>query len=480
MSVSQTLDRVPTGRRASRAAFLRGLIVPLSLVMVTASIVLAAFVSWAMWQVMPYGLPTPLESHMRLGAAAALIVLIASVLRGQHRVAFYTDGENTVRSSAQIWNLSIFVLFAMMFLTRRIDDLSRGVFVLFYLSGFAALWGARRLAGELVVLASRRGLLVAPRIMIVGTEAGIRGFLQRHQPWNAGLQVVGTVSVAPVGAGAPRQDVSEFHRAIELARTLDIDDVYVAVPWSETETIDLCVEAFLNTPVAIHLAPERVLDRFDQVAIARVGTMASLELTRPMSPEAVLLKRAIDVAAAAAGLIALLPLFSAVALLIKLDSPGPVLFLQSRYGFNQRRFSIFKFRTMTTFADAGSVPQAGRDDPRITRMGRWLRRTNIDELPQLLNVLIGQMSLVGPRPHAVPHNRAFERRIALYARRHNVRPGITGWAQVHGLRGETDTDEKMARRVEHDLFYIDNWSLLLDLRIILKTLFSPAAYRNAY
>jgi lipopolysaccharide/colanic/teichoic acid biosynthesis glycosyltransferase len=116
----------------------------------------------------------------------------------------------------------------------------------------------------------------------------------------------------------------------------------------------------------------------------------------------------------------------------------------------------------------------------VTRIGRFLRRSNIDELPQLLNVVMGQMSLVGPRPHAVPHNRDWERKIALYARRHNVRPGITGWAQVNGLRGETDTDEKMHRRVEHDLFYIDNWSMLFDLRIIVRTVLSPRAYRNAH
>jgi lipopolysaccharide/colanic/teichoic acid biosynthesis glycosyltransferase len=167
-------------------------------------------------------------------------------------------------------------------------------------------------------------------------------------------------------------------------------------------------------------------------------------------------------------------------LLIRLDSPGPIFFLQRRYGFNQREFRIVKFRTMTTLDDGGEIRQAARGDPRITRVGRWLRRWNIDEIPQLFNVLMGDMSLVGPRPHALAHNRDYERRISLYARRHNVKPGITGWAQIHGFRGQTDTDDKMRQRVEHDLYYIDNWSIWLDLRILAQTVLTPTAYRNAH
>jgi len=179
-------------------------------------------------------------------------------------------------------------------------------------------------------------------------------------------------------------------------------------------------------------------------------------------------------------LLAFTPLLVVVAALIRLDSPGPVFFLQRRFGFNQQPFRIFKFRTMRTLDDGAVVPQAQRDDPRLTRIGRWLRRWNIDEIPQLFNVLIGDMSLVGPRPHALSHDREYEQRIALYARRHNVKPGITGWAQINGFRGAIDTEDKMRQRVEHDLFYIDNWSLWLDLKIIVRTVLSPTAYTNAY
>ncbi|MBV9244967.1 MAG: sugar transferase, partial [Methylobacteriaceae bacterium] len=148
--------------------------------------------------------------------------------------------------------------------------------------------------------------------------------------------------------------------------------------------------------------------------------------------------------------------------------------------FNQQSFRIVKFRSMITSEDGADVRQAVRNDSRITRVGAFMRRWNIDELPQLINVLKGDMSLVGPRPHALAHNQHYERKIALYARRHNVRPGITGWAQVNGFRGETATEDRMRSRIEHDLYYIDNWSLWLDLRILALTLLSPKAFRNAY
>jgi len=190
-------------------------------------------------------------------------------------------------------------------------------------------------------------------------------------------------------------------------------------------------------------------------------------------------KRLVDFIGAFIGLVLLSPLFLVVALLIRLDSSGPALFRQNRYGFNQQPFRIWKFRTMRTQDDGPVVQQASREDARVTRVGRYLRKLNIDELPQLINVLAGQMSLVGPRPHAIAHNRFYEGKIDLYARRHNVLPGITGWAQVNGLRGATD-DAAMEKRVEYDLYYLDNWSLSFDLAILFLTIFSKRSYRNAF
>ena len=237
----------------------------------------------------------------------------------------------------------------------------------------------------------------------------------------------------------------------------------------------------MTLPVEIHIGPEPILYRFEEVNLSKLGPMTSLQLTRrPLTRLEIARKQVFDLAAAAVALIALTPVLVAVAVLIWLDSPGPIFFVQRRYGFNQEPFRIIKFRTMRTLDDGPVVAQATRDDPRLTRIGGFLRRWNIDEIPQLFNVLTGDMSLVGPRPHALSHDHEYEQRISLYARRHNVKPGITGWAQIHGLRGEIDSDEKMRKRIEHDLFYIDNWSLWLDLKILFRTVFSAAGYRNAH
>lgn len=428
----------------------------------------------------------PTSGDLRLGIvaglSAGLLAMLFTVLPTGR-----VDGADLARDTsfgrtARIWHASVLALLALAVLTRSADALPPAATILFYVSGFAALWAARHATTQAVRVAGRLRRVPAQRIVIVGTEPAIQDFTRRYRPRTLGLEIVGSYALTPLSGGgeeARARLAAELRPALEIARDLAPDDVYMALPWSETDTIDLCVEAFLTMPVAIHLAPERVLDRFEGVAIARRGGMASLELTRPMPPAAALAKRVLDLAAALATLVILSPLLVVVAALIKLDTPGPVLFRQTRYGYNQRPFRIFKFRSMTTYQDGGPVPQARAGDARITRVGRVLRRSNIDELPQLLNVLLGQMSLVGPRPHAVSHNLAYERRIALYARRHNVKPGITGWAQVHGLRGETDTDDKMRRRIAFDLFYIDHWSFGLDLLILLRTVFSSQAYRNA-
>jgi putative colanic acid biosynthesis UDP-glucose lipid carrier transferase len=181
---------------------------------------------------------------------------------------------------------------------------------------------------------------------------------------------------------------------------------------------------------------------------------------------------------AAAGLIALAPVLILIAIAIKIDSPGPVFFRQRRYGQNNRIFRIFKFRTMTVTEDGPVVVQATREDARVTRIGRFLRGSSLDEIPQLINVLLGDMSIVGPRPHALAHDEDFDSRLDLFSRRRRVRPGITGWAQVNGFRGETRTLESIEGRMQHDLYYIDNWSIWLDLEIVARTIlvFSRKAY----
>jgi putative colanic acid biosynthesis UDP-glucose lipid carrier transferase len=192
------------------------------------------------------------------------------------------------------------------------------------------------------------------------------------------------------------------------------------------------------------------------------------------------LKRTTDVALAGLALLGAAPLMVAIALAVKLSSRGPVLFRQRRYGLNGEQINVYKFRSMTVCEDGAVVTQATRNDCRITPLGRFLRRTSLDELPQLLNVLQGKMSLVGPRPHAIAHNEMYRKLISGYMIRHKVRPGITGWAQVNGLRGETDTVEKMSARVKFDIDYLNSWSPWLDLKILLRTVMLVVRDDRAY
>ena len=191
-------------------------------------------------------------------------------------------------------------------------------------------------------------------------------------------------------------------------------------------------------------------------------------------------KRAFDILASGGALLVLSPVLLGIWLAVRLESPGPGLFRQRRGGYQGRPFYILKFRTMKTHQEHGKVTQATRNDPRITSIGRFLRRTSLDELPQFINVLLGDMSVVGPRPHALQHNELYKDLLKMYMLRHRVKPGITGWAQIHGHRGETDTVDKMEKRVQFDLHYIQNWSLWMDIRIIVWTAFKGWTGNNAY
>jgi Undecaprenyl-phosphate glucose phosphotransferase len=441
-----------------------------------AAIVLSGLATALVYHGALYGDAADLDFYLRVGFVIAFFFVIPNIYRNEYSISNYLSLKDRLGRSLVLWNVAFVSALALGFVTKTTEIFSRGSIVLFYVVG----WGVVVLVRAIMVAGVRRnssqGAVSAPRVFLVGFEEQVAAFSRLYQPWNVGVHVVAAVILRR----SEETLEDDLALASASARMLRPDDVFLLVPWSEKATIDACLDAFLQVPASIHLGPERVLDRFMDAHISKIGPIASLQLVRrPLSTTEIVVKRLFDVAVAAAALILLSPLFLAVAVLIKLDSPGPVLFLQRRYGFNQASFRIVKFRSMKVLEDGGVIRQAARDDVRITRVGRWLRRWNLDELPQLLNVLSGDMSLVGPRPHALAHNQLYDRKIALYARRHNVRPGITGWAQVNGFRGETSTDDMMRSRVEHDLYYIDNWSLWLDLRILALTLFSPKAYRNA-
>jgi len=269
---------------------------------------------------------------------------------------------------------------------------------------------------------------------------------------------------------------------IEAARQAKIDDVVIAMPWNAESQVNEMVQTLKELPVNVFISTDLV--GFQLAFRPVLGSFRELPMfevvQRPISGWSYLIKRAEDYVLATVALVLFSPLLLVVAAAIRIDSPGPVLFRQPRLGFNNQRFDIFKFRSMHhTPVPEGQVRQATRNDPRITAVGRFIRRTSIDELPQLLNVLNGTMSLVGPRPHALSHNEDFARQVRGYFARHRVKPGMTGWAQVNGLRGEIKTVEKLQARTEHDLYYAENWSLLFDLRILVMSLWVVVMQKNA-
>ncbi len=414
------------------------------------------------------------------------IFFFTNLLQRRYRLTRYLTFKGQMVDAFNAWNVTIVAFIAIGFLGKIGDNYSRAVVILTYLTGIPLITLARWWLVKLISVASKTGLIAAQRVLLIGREADVAMFMNRHQPWNTALIVQDMVILHQATGNAPPAEAharlqADLAVAVASARHNRPDGVMIVLPWSEREQIELCINAFMNLPVSINLAPDKVLDRFDNPRIIRIGSIATLELAQPpLSLPQIVVKRLFDLAGAALLLLILAPLFAVVAVLIKLDSKGPVLFRQRRYGFNQQPFRILKFRSMTCMDDGDVVRQAQKGDPRITRVGAWLRRYNLDELPQLMNVLQGHMSLVGPRPHAVAHDHEFEQKIGLYARRHNVRPGITGWAQVHGLRGETDTDDKMAKRVSFDLWYIDNWNVWLDIIIMLRTVLTKKAFSNAH
>jgi putative colanic acid biosysnthesis UDP-glucose lipid carrier transferase len=260
-----------------------------------------------------------------------------------------------------------------------------------------------------------------------------------------------------------------------------VDVIFIALPMRQVQRVMDLLEELRDTTASIYFVPDIFVMDLIQARTTELEGMPVVAMCEtPFQGTRGVVKRIMDVVISSLALVLLSPFLLIVALLVKLTSPGPVIFRQRRYGLDGQIIDVFKFRTMTVAQDGSDVPQATRDDIRVTPVGRWLRRYSVDELPQLLNVLLGDMSLVGPRPHAVAHNEQYRRLIKGYMVRHKVPPGITGLAQVNGCRGETSQLEDMQRRIEYDLEYLRHWSPTLDLRIIFQTVFRVFSDRKAY
>lgn len=295
----------------------------------------------------------------------------------------------------------------------------------------------------------------------------VRGFFEdRSEPRNP-------AGASPLLGGV--QDVAAY------ARKNNIQMIFISLPMSAQPRIRTLLDDLHDATASVYFIPDVYIFDLMQARFDNVGGVPVVAICEsPFSGVDTVVKNTSDFVLASLILILLLPLMLAIALAVKLTSPGPAIFKQRRYGLNGEEIIVYKFRSMRVSEDGPQITQAQKNDPRITRIGAFLRRTSLDELPQFINVLQGRMSIVGPRPHAVAHNELYRKLIKGYMLRHKVKPGITGWAQVNGLRGETEVLEKMQARIEYDLEYMQNWSIWLDLWIIMRTIGVVLRRDNAY
>ena len=476
---------VPGGRAAPRGDDEQsGLRRPSTL---AATVVLAAAVVQAVLQSVIFFVgdasePRSLITALAYGAAAGLLFFALKrfifLKLPRHVGSFQPSFVASLQTLAVI--AMAYVMLA--FLSDRIEALPRDLFVRSFELAllFAALidLGAARLLGSGRVGSAN---LFAYRVAVVGCGELVDAAIIDMGQGDGDLpRIVTTVRLDP--AAVLREADGALASVVEMTRAKMVDEVVIAFPWSEERAIRRVVGRLAPFAAGLSLYPDRLVSALGAMIVGASG-LGSMTLLRPsIDPWAAAAKIVFDRATALVLLALTAPLLGVLAVAIKLDSPGPVFFRQPRHGLNDDIFMIWKFRTMRHQPSGleGIYRQARKGDDRVTRVGRLLRMTSLDELPQLVNVALGQMSLVGPRPHPLPLDELFVERIAFYAARYRVRPGITGLAQISGYRGETDSDEKMAGRIRHDLTYIRSWSLLLDLKILALTPFKGFIHPNAY
>jgi Undecaprenyl-phosphate glucose phosphotransferase len=423
----------------------------------------------------------PIEQYVPAALLIAFLVLLTALgfkhyvgIQAKSRDRFMWSGIGAVA-------LAFSLFLSLLFVLKIADWYSRGTFFFQFIGTGVAVLIARASTHTRIRRAIRSGAVEARRAVFVGDPTKNRDILNNLRQF--GIRAMATLPLPHVhgntvpGVGVFSQNVRKF---VDKCRAFKPDDIIFLAAPSDLPRIACVADALSELPVTVHMIPMGASDLWGSSKVVNFGGIVTVQVLHPpLSAFDLVAKRAFDICIASLTLLVCSPFLLVVALAIKLDSRGPAFFRQTRHGYNNEVIRVLKFRSMTTTEDGRHFKQAVKNDPRVTRVGRILRRTNIDELPQLVNVLLGEMSIVGPRPHPIALNEAFAERISPLSRRHKVKPGITGWAQVNGYRGETDTDEKMRRRIECDLFYIDNWSFLLDIKIILLTLFSKRAYTNA-
>ncbi len=421
-----------------------------------------------------------------VGSAIAIAALFSAFAQSAdlYRPSNLLQIWRQIRRAATTWIMAFACAAAIAFVLKIGAMFSRGATLTFFCGGFLCLVGFRVALARMLASIIATGALARKRVALVGMvdhlkENGSVAAMERY-----GYSILNTFALPETGGsatGLKHAIAGRMREVITYAQSANIDEIILVLPWSDTNLVDEVVAALTVLPIPVKLMPDVAISRLLARPLYELGPTKVVEIQRaPLGPIQRRLKQALDQCVAAACLFLLFPLFGVVALAIRLETPGPAFFLQSRVGFNGRRFRIFKFRTMSAMDDGAVVRQAQRNDLRVTGLGRLLRKLSIDELPQLLNVLRGDMSLVGPRPHALAHDDEYDRLINTYAMRRKMKPGITGWAQVNGCRGETPDVGSMRRRIDHDIWYIEYWSVWLDIRILLMTFVQVMRPKDVY
>jgi len=472
------LDELPLERRKWPIHY--DSVEPLAVVADLVTITLASVVSGFSYQLYKTG--TSGDIGQSVGSAILVSALFISVMkiRGMYRPTELLILRNQIRGVCLAWTSVLLLLAGTVFALKIGSELSRGTSLLFAAFGLVALILHRSVAKDLLTKALAARKFSGRNIVLITDHSQLGDASLSQTLTDLGFCIAGHFILPPPNANSGHRE-RVTTKVIEHIRGSDVEEIIVGADLNRWSELRAFVAELRVVPFPISLVPVGAASEILRRPSRELGSAICVELQRgPLSAVERAAKRCTDVMFAGIALIALLPLLAIVAFAIKLDSPGPVLFRQTRCGFNGRTFGIYKFRTMLVMEDGPSIVQARAVDCRVTRIGKWLRRTSIDELPQLLNVLDGSMSLVGPRPHAVAHDSQFDKVVLNYAFRRRVKPGLTGWAQVHGCRGPTPTTALIERRVEYDLWYIDNWSLRLDLAILLQTPIEVLRGRNAY
>ncbi|MEP9357054.1 undecaprenyl-phosphate glucose phosphotransferase [Xanthobacter sp. KR7-65] len=420
-----------------------------------------------------------------IGVLAAVAFVLIATSQGLYKPWRMVRVVEEARAAVINWIFAILVVATVIFCLKVGDNTSRLATGLFAVLGFVTIPVSRWALGMWLRRAIETGAVRGRPSLLIGDLDELDKVVPNHVLVRLGLDEVRRFSLSARGSagasgGLTPEDIDSLKNALQFARQNRIEEIILAMPWSDIERLDAVRARLRSVPLPVKLLPDEAVNELLDAPRVDFGSSIAIEVQRaPLSRLELAQKRVLDIAIASVAIMLLLPLFAIIAACIKLDSRGPVIFRQRRNGFGGREFTIYKFRSMTVMEDGGKVVQAQRNDRRVTRVGRFLRASSLDELPQVLNVLFGQMSIVGPRPHAIAHDDEYSKLIAGYAFRHHVKPGITGWAQVQGLRGETRELELMERRIEMDLWYINNWSVWLDLKIVLRT-FIEVLRKEAY